>query len=275
MKCECIILVLTLLCISPLVPATEEYETLQSGENGTMSSPPSSYFHGSRDLPLIALTYDDGPNKNFTPRLIKVLREHDAPATFFWLGEQVEYYPDVARYVIEMGFEIGNHSFDHANLAKRSIPEIKEQIRSTRQTIQDTVGITPRLFRPPYGAVNRTLRGVAAEFDLDVIMWSLDTEDWRTSCTKEKIVNRVKENIRPGDIILMHDRNTRTIEATAELIPYLRNQGYRFVTVSQLLQAQRYSPEIRDFFDSPLPQVLDFSTLFLKAQSNSAGDSPD
>ncbi|MCD6385301.1 polysaccharide deacetylase family protein [Candidatus Sumerlaeota bacterium] len=254
-----VIILIILFIIS--VPYGEQEESKQVAEKKsttitTPSSSSSAVFHGSRNLNLIALTYDDGPNRHFTPRLLEVLKQEDVPATFFWLGEQVKYYPQQAKQLAEMGFEIGNHTFDHKNPAKLSYQELYDELLSTQEIIKKTVGITPRLFRPPYGSLNKTVRQVAKELDLQIIMWSLDTDDWRLSSTKEKIVSRVMKEIRPGDIILMHDRNTRTIEATAELIPLLRERGYRFVTVTELLKAKQLEPEINKITHHPLYRLL-------------------
>ncbi len=222
-----------------------------------------SIFHGSRDMKLVALSYDDGPNSRFTPRLVELLEREHVPATFFWLGEQVEYYPSVAQLVAEKGFEIGNHTFDHSNPTKLSTEKLHEQISSTQEIIRQTTNVTPVLFRPPYGSVNAVVRRVAHDFGLDLVLWSLDTEDWRSGMTRERIIETVLDKIRPGDIILMHDRNSRTIDATQELVPLLREQGYCFVTVSALLHAEKISPEIEKVGRSPLLNVVLFTPPFL------------
>lgn len=256
------ILCIFLLIIFPfaILSGKDEASKKNKGDELTAeSTSPASdlvVFNGSRNLNLIALSYDDGPNARFTPRLIEVLRQENVPATFFWLGEQVKYYPQQAKQLAEMGFEIGNHTFDHKNPVKLSYQELYEELVSTQKIIQKTVGVTPRLFRPPYGSINKTVRQVAKELNLQIIMWSLDTEDWRLNSTKEKIVTKVMNKIRPGDIILMHDRNTRTIEATAELIPLLRERGYKFVTVGQLLKAKQLEPQIDELTHNPIFKLL-------------------
>lgn len=219
------------------------------------------FYHGPRELKLIALTYDDGPNRRFTPRLLELLKRENVPATFFWLGQQIKYYPQEAKQLYELGFEIGNHSFYHKSLTKLSREEIYEEISSTQEIIKKTTGITPTLLRPPYGSVNQNVVEVAEELGLQIIMWSLDTDDWRQDCTKEKIVDKVLKNIRGGDIILMHDRNSRTIEATAELIPALRARGFRFVKVSQLLLSQKMLTDYKTLNQKKLyTSLLNFIT---------------
>jgi peptidoglycan/xylan/chitin deacetylase (PgdA/CDA1 family) len=218
----------------------------ESSKVAKAQDPPSSVFHGSRDYKIIALTYDDGPNSRFTPGLVEVLKKHKVPATFFWLGEQVERYPEQAKLVAEAGFEIANHTYDHSNPKKMSSAKLREQISSTQKLIEDTTGVTPTLFRPPYGAVNKDIRRLLSDMDLTNVMWSLDTEDWRSGCTKDDIVARVMTNIKSGDIILMHDRNSRTTQATDELIPLLRKQGYIFVTVSDLIKAPEVDGKVKE-----------------------------
>lgn len=243
---------------------TESYKADKDQGSAESAIAPSSVFNGTRDYKLIALTYDDGPNSRFTPRLLSLLREQNVPATFFLLGEQVKLYPNEARQIVEMGFEVGNHSFDHSNLSKMNEQGIDEQLQSTQEIIKKTAGIEPGVFRAPYGALSTTVKRLAHEKGLDIIMWSLDTEDWKTGSMKEQIVQTVLEKVKPGDIILMHDRNTRTIEATAELIPRLREEGYEFVTVSMLLRAKEYMPLVMEIRKSRLSRALAFAPIFLR-----------
>ena len=255
-------LILCVLLSTTLLYSEDEAYPGRSGSIPARTLSSKSIFHGSRDLKLVALTYDDGPNRRFTPRLLDLLESEQVPATFFWLGEQVKIYPQEAQRVAEMGFEIGNHTFDHSNPTKLSPDELRQQIVSTQDIISQTVGITPTVFRPPYGSVNSIVRDVVHDLGMDVILWRLDTEDWRSGSSKDQIVATVLDRIKAGDIILMHDRNSRTIDATRELIPRLRERGFSFVTVSGLLRAETLPEKIEKFGQSPLLKVILFTPPF-------------
>ncbi|MCX7765562.1 MAG: polysaccharide deacetylase family protein [Candidatus Sumerlaeia bacterium] len=214
------------------------------------------FYHGPRELKLVALTYDDGPNRRFTPRLLELLKREQVPATFFLLGEQVKNYPSEAKQIAELGFEIGNHTFTHKNLTKLTREEIYNEITSTQEIINKTTDIMPKIMRPPYGVFNQTVIEVTRELGLSIIMWQLDTDDYRQNVIKEQIVASVLKNVKGGDIILMHDRNNKTLEATADIIPALRRRGFRFVTVSELLRAQKMVTEYKTLSRSPSYSVL-------------------
>jgi peptidoglycan/xylan/chitin deacetylase (PgdA/CDA1 family) len=164
-----------------------------------------------------------------------VLKRENAAATFFLLGEQVESCPEVARQVAEGGFEIGNHTYSHRSLRKIAIKEAEEEIDSAQQLIIETTGVTPAIMRPPYGESNADIVKLAKERNLKMIYWTVDTEDYRLKVAKKDIVKKVMEEVCNGAIILMHDRNTKTIEATEEIIVRLRKKGYAFCSVSELL----------------------------------------
>jgi peptidoglycan/xylan/chitin deacetylase (PgdA/CDA1 family) len=212
-----------------------------TSESHSSSSDYKSYYvySGPKDSNLIALTYDDGPNSRFTPHLVEILKKKQVPATFFFIGEQVELYPSEAKFVADMGFEIGNHTYSHPNLRKLSCTEIQEELTKTQEIIKSTTGVTPALFRPPYMLSNRTVVELAQSMNLAIVFWSVDTEDWKPSTTKEEIVEAVMSQVTGGSIILMHDRNTKTLQATEEIIDLLRAQGYEFATISRLLEAIR------------------------------------
>lgn len=221
------------------------HETSAANDNTTATqAAPSDYrsyyvYSGSADSNLIALTYDDGPNQHFTPYLVEILKKKQVPATFFFLGEQVALYPSVAKFVADQGFEIGNHTYSHPNLRKLSRAEIQDELTKTQEIIKSTTGVTPTLLRPPYMLSNRTVVKLAKSMGLAIIFWSVDTEDWKPSTTKEEIVETILSQVTGGSIILMHDRNTKTLEATEEIIDLLRAKDYEFVTISRLLKERQ------------------------------------
>ncbi len=222
-------------------------ETAAVDRNTTDSQSASSdyrsyyVYSGPKESNLIALTYDDGPNRRFTPYLIEILMNKQVPATFFFLGERVALYPSVAKFVANMGFEIGNHTYSHPNLRKLSQTEIQDELIKAQEIIKSTTGVTPTLLRPPYMLSNRTVVELAQKMGLAIVFWSVDTQDWRPSTTKQQIVEAVMSQVTGGSIILMHDRNTKTLEATEEIIDLLRAEGYEFVTISRLLEEKQAS----------------------------------
>lgn len=186
----------------------------------------------------VALTFDDGPHPKVTPKILKTLKEYDAKATFFMLGIQVEYYPDMAKKVAEAGHEIGNHSFGHPNLANRSPSEVRKQIIESSNRIEAATGRKPTLFRPPYGAINESVKKFTKEQKTPIILWSVDSLDWKTRNAKA-VTKEVMRNVRPGSIVLMHDIHRSTADALPQILKSLQKQGYQFVTVSQLLSLNK------------------------------------
>ncbi|MGG0656192.1 polysaccharide deacetylase family protein [Rummeliibacillus pycnus] len=179
---------------------------------------------------LVALTFDDGPSKTVTPKVLKILKKHNVKATFFMVGSQVKANPKIAKQVQEAGHEIGNHTYSHPNLMNLTNAQIKSQLTRTNTAIKNATGHNPTLFRPPYGAVDNRVR---AQTKLPVTLWSVDTLDWKYHNSK-KIMTFVKKQTYPGAIILMHDIHISTADGLDAVITYLKKQGYTFVTVSEL-----------------------------------------
>ncbi len=179
--------------------------------------------------PVVALTFDDGPSK-YTKEIIDILKEYDANATFFVLGNKVELYQETIRQSIANGNEIGNHSYNHKQLTKLSVSELKEQIDKTQDILKQYTGYTPRLLRPTYGAINQKVR---SNTDLSIVLWNIDPKDWKIK-DSETIANNVLTKVSDRDIILMHDTKKRTVEAVKIIVPALIEQGYQLVTISEL-----------------------------------------
>lgn len=184
---------------------------------------------------LVALTYDDGPNAAFSPRLIGLLREKNAKATFFVLGQQVARGEEIMRAAVAEGHEYGGHSWSHKQLSTLKGKALNDEIMKGQDEIERVTGKRPRLLRPPYGAQNQTVRDFAQANDIYLINWSIDTNDWRTNTKVDAIIKEAVDKAYDGCIILMHDRLERTIQATGPIIDALHAKGYKFVTVSELL----------------------------------------
>ncbi|MFH0795038.1 MAG: polysaccharide deacetylase family protein [bacterium] len=205
----------------------------QSSEIG--ASKKRVIYSGPTSSKKIALTFDDGPNSKFTPQFVEFLTENQIPATFFLLGENVKANPKTTRLLVEKGFEIGNHSWDHKDMHKLSEEEIRNEIVETQNTIESVAGVRPKLFRPPYGNTNAAVARICEGETMEVINWTLDTNDWREGQTGEKIVEEAMAKTRGGTIILMHDRTTKTLNAVKEMIAPLKSKGYEFCSVSEIL----------------------------------------
>ncbi len=192
---------------------------------------------------LLALTYDDGPSEKWTPALLEVLARHDVRATFFMMGQHVQQQPAIARAVASAGHVIGNHTYTHPNLIFSSAAQLLAQLDDCERVLTEALGEHSNLFRPPFGGrLPDTLRTARAKGYIPV-MWSVTAHDWRPY-PPEKIEQRVASQIRGGDVILMHDGGHRSSEAdrsatvatTDRLISRYKAEGYRFVTVTEMME---------------------------------------
>lgn len=182
----------------------------------------------------VALTFDDGPSSSVTPRVLDTLKEYDAKATFYMLGQNAANFPDVARRVADEGHEIANHSISHANLKAVSAERVKKEIIEATDQIEKATGVKPNSFRPPYGNYNQTVIDNATAVEQPIIMWSVDTLDWQ-SRNANAVFEKVRHNTRSGSIVLMHDIHQTTADALPQIMEYLSTEGFEFVTVSELL----------------------------------------
>ena len=198
------------------------------------------YSKNREKIGQVALTFDDGPHPRYTKAILDILEEYHITATFFVIGVNATLYPEALLAISESGCEIGNHTFTHENLRNASSESISNEITKCETAIYDHVKSVTKLFRPPQGAYSKTLEDTVSAKGYDIILWSIDTEDWAHTPSDE-IVSRVLSSLRDGDIILMHDyisgKNT-TCEALKILIPEILKRGYEFVTVSELISGE-------------------------------------
>ncbi|MBV9690196.1 MAG: polysaccharide deacetylase family protein [Ktedonobacteraceae bacterium] len=196
-------------------------------------------YHGSSSLPEVALTFDDGPSLYYTPQVLTILHQYGVHATFFTIGENVRLYPELVQQEYYAGHVIGNHSWDHPYLTQRSAASVYSELSRTGDMIQQTIGIRPTLFRPPYGAINAQVEFQASRLGLISVVWNVDTRDWdQPRSTESVIINNVLKGVSNGSIVLMHDaggNRSRTIATLPKIIVALRQRGYQLVTISQLL----------------------------------------
>ncbi len=186
---------------------------------------------------VIALTFDDGPHPHLTPQILDVLDEYDAKATFFVVGRMAKTYPSVLKEVSRRGHEIGNHTYTHLTESNGSNEKLKKEIIDTELAILEIALQQTRLFRPPTGYCSKNAVKMTGELGYKTVVWDIDTKDWAHT-PPQKIFNEVKNRAKSGSIILFHDfigTNSPTVEALRLILPWLREQGYTFVTVGQML----------------------------------------
>lgn len=183
--------------------------------------------------PMIALTYDDGPSKNSTPRILETLRANGGRATFFMVGNRAEKNGAVIRQMVSQGCEVANHTYDHTLMSKVDPAELERQLMMTNQVVANAGGVTPVLMRPCGGDTNDAGMGVAGAISMPAVLWSIDTLDWKTR-DAEKTVSAVLDHVKDGDIVLMHDLYETAADASDVIIPELIRRGYQLVTVSEL-----------------------------------------
>jgi len=192
----------------------------------------------TRPNKIVALTFDDGPNPPFTGRIVKILRDAQASATFFVLGKQVAAHPGAVRRALAAGAQIANHSFSHHRLDNAPEAVLAQELDNTRNLIFPITNYEPKWFRPPYGATSPLLETVAQQKGYRVIRWNVDTRDW-AAANPDEISNLVIQAAFPGAVVLMHDgggNRTNTVLALPKIIQSLRERGYTFVTLDQLVK---------------------------------------
>jgi peptidoglycan/xylan/chitin deacetylase (PgdA/CDA1 family) len=220
---------------------------------GYQSMAPTGQWFGrtftglARGTKQLALTYDDGPNDPHTHRLLEVLAKHNVHATFFLIGRYVQQHPEIAREIAQARHVIGNHTFTHPLLIFKSAADIRQQLTACRSALEDAVGGSSKsisnLFRPPFGGRRPAVLRTARELGLEPVMWNVTGYDW-TSPPAAVIEKKVANQIRGGDVILLHDGGhqqmgadrSQTVAATDHLIAKYKSEGYEFKTVSEMMQ---------------------------------------
>ncbi len=186
----------------------------------------------------IALTFDDGPWPKTTTQILDILKKNNIKATFFWVGRYLQTYPELGKQVAAAGHAIGNHTWSHQYI-KYNEDGAAREIDRTSSLIEEVTGVKTSMFRPPGGILNNGLTAYAQKKNYAVIMWSADSLDWRAAT--QSLMDNVMRQANSGGIVLMHDgggNRSRTVQALPDIIARLRKEGYKFVTVPELLQMQ-------------------------------------
>ena len=214
--------------------------------------PPTPRTNANVDCSIakcIALTFDDGPGPD-TGRLLDLLKAQNVPATFFILGDQAVKYPDLVKREYAEGNEVGNHTWDHKDLSKLPAAAVQAEINRGADAIAATGIPRPTLVRPPYGAVNDTVRAVGG---YPLIMWRVDPLDWKYP-DAARVADQIVGNAKPGRIVLSHDTHKTTVDAMPAVIQRLKQQGYTFVTVSTLMKGTSLQNGV-SYFNRPPSHV--------------------
>lgn len=217
-------------CVQATEPVDNEVQTGDAG----MDDEAVAAFGGRQSDELakkVALTFDDGPNPDYTPELLDELKKRGVPATFFVLGAEVEQYPELVRRASEEGHLIGVHSYKHVNLRQLSDQQAVEQVNRTNEAIHAACGQYASYIRPPYGCWKEDLD---YEVQMVEVLWDIDPRDWATT-SADLVVQRVLQDVEENSIILLHDASESSVRAACMIIDQLQAQGYTFVTVEELL----------------------------------------
>ncbi len=194
----------------------------------------SIILNGPRDEKKVALGFDDGPFQA-TNDILDILGAYGVKATFFMVGWQVEKFPDIAKRVADEGNEIGNHSYSHKMLTKVDRATMIYQVDHATEVIYQATNVYPTVFRPPYRAYNDELLEYVNDAGMTLALWDVDPKDWDTS-SPSLVQDRVLSHVKPGSILTMHDLSAGTRGSLATIIESLRDKGYEFVTVGELIE---------------------------------------
>jgi peptidoglycan/xylan/chitin deacetylase (PgdA/CDA1 family) len=217
-------------------------ESRESDRAMAVKYPNMVFINGNTVRKQAALTFDDGIDPKITPDILKILKDNNVKASFFVVGKTVLKNSDIVKKAYYDGNLILNHSYNHIELPKAKDQVIKEEITKTEDAIYSVIGKRPDIIRPPYGEINDNLVKIETELGYKAaVLWSTDTLDWSQK-EPDSIVNNVIDNVRPGEIILMHANEDKgaTVKALPIIIKKLKSMGYEIVTLDRILNIQPY-----------------------------------
>lgn len=189
----------------------------------------------------VAITFDDGPNPNFTPEILKLLQTYNAKATFFYIGKQVEKHPELIKSIIEQGHTIGNHSYTHSKFFDfYGKQRVIEEVQKTDAVVLAITGKKTTLFRPPYGVTNPAIAKAIKQTNHKVIGWNIRSLD-TLKTNEDAILKRITKNIKPGSVILLHDTQAITVSVLEQLLLFLQINGYQSITIDAIFNIEAYA----------------------------------
>lgn len=198
------------------------------------------HYRNKKDK-VVALTFDDGPSKTYTPQILRVLNKYHVKATFFELGSEIKKYPEITKMVNNSGSQVALHAYKHDRLAYKSIKHIDKNIKKGKEEIKKVTGSYPTFMRPPYGSVDGSVFDALNENNLGIGLWSIDTVDWSRP-GKKAIIKKAVGYAYPGVVILMHDgggNREESVQALPKIIKSYKKAGYRFVTLDEYAQLMK------------------------------------
>ena len=189
----------------------------------------------------IAITFDDGPHPEFTPKVLALLKKYDAKATFFCIGKHIEKYPELTNDLIRQGHTIGNHTYSHSNnFGFLKTQEVISELQKTNTIVKDKTGVTLKLYRPAFGVTNPRIKKALKITGLQSIGWNNRSYD-TTSIGAEAVFNKVTKKLSKGDVILLHDTSSKTVAVLEQLLLFLKQKNIESVTVDSLFNIKAYA----------------------------------
>ncbi|MBC8770140.1 polysaccharide deacetylase family protein [Arenibacter sp. BSSL-BM3] len=202
---------------------------------------PALHFNKEIQKNWVAITFDDGPHPEFTPKVLELLQKYNGKASFFCVGQQVRQYGEIVKDIIERGHTIGNHTYTHSNgFGFLSTKKVLLELQKTNEIINDLTGLNTKIYRPAFGVTNPNINKAVKKMKLQTIGWSIRSLD-TTKRSKKDILERITSNLKKGDIILLHDSSEKTVEVLEQLLLFLQQNKMQSVSVDQLLDIEAYA----------------------------------
>lgn len=189
----------------------------------------------------VAITFDDGPNAELTPQILKLLKAYNAKATFFCIGKHIEAHPEIIKTIVDQGHVIGNHTYSHSNFFDLyGKQKVTDEINKTNNLVTSIINKKMIFFRPPYGVTNPAITKAIKQTKHRVIGWNIRSLD-TVKNSEQDILNRITKNIKPGAVILLHDSKEITIRVLEQLLLFLQENNYQPITIDDLFNIEAYA----------------------------------
>ncbi len=202
---------------------------------------PSKHKNTTSKENVITLTFDDGPNAEFTPKVLNLLKKHKAKATFFLIGKYIKKNPEILKRILAEGHVIGNHSYEHGNNnGFLSTKNILVDLKKTNQLVKELTGLELKLFRPPFGVTNPNIAKAVKILNIQSIGWSIRSLDTKAK-DPQKVFRKIKNNLNKGEVILLHDTSELTLKVLVQLLPLLEEKNMKTLTIDKLFKIKAYA----------------------------------